>query len=154
MVVTNNNDAQRIPSRKALHCGKEGFAFYTTDFRDAILMRYSFKLPNLPIKCVCGFYFDIYYAMVCQRGGFVSCRHNDMRDNLCNILDDVCHDVIKEPPLQPLTRETFDLQSTNTSKTGRLDITARGFWSPSIPQRAFFNVRVFYQTPPAISRCL
>ena len=69
--------------------------------------------------------------------------------NLCSMLDDVCHDVTKEPPLQPLTGETFELRSTNISETARLDISARGFWSPHIPQRAFFDVRVFHPNAPS-----
>ena len=111
----------------ALPIDKEGFALHKSDFRDALLMRYSLQLPSLPIKCICGSYFDIDHAMVFKRGGFVSRRHNDIRDNLCSMLDDVCHDVTKEPPLQPLTGETFELRSTNISETARLDIRARGF---------------------------
>ena len=52
----------------------------------------------------------------------------------------VCRNVETEPLLQPLDNEVFNLQSTVTSREARLDIKARGFWTPGVT--AFFDVRV------------
>ena len=52
----------------------------------------------------------------------------------------VCRNGETEPLLQPLDNEVFNLQSTVTSREARLDIKARGFWTPGVT--AFFDVRV------------
>ena len=52
----------------------------------------------------------------------------------------MCKDVRVEPPLNPLSGEKIN-QTTNTKDDARLDIAARGFWTPG--QKAFYDVRVF-----------
>jgi hypothetical protein len=61
----------------------EGFSLNKTDFRDAILLRYNLPIANLPLTCVCGKSFNPDHSMMCKTGGFISARHNDIRDNLC-----------------------------------------------------------------------
>ena len=58
------------------------------------------RLPNL---CVCGKKFDVDHANNCGRGGFIIRRHNEIRDVVAELLDDVAYDVRIEPPLQALT---------------------------------------------------
>ncbi len=53
-------------------------------FHDAILMRYGFDLPRLPSTCVCGSPFNVGHALTCNVGGFISIRHNDIRDRTAN----------------------------------------------------------------------
>ena len=72
--------------------------------------------------------------------GFVTLRHNEMRDLTADLLSTVCKDVCKEPCLQ---------QSENGVEI-RVDVTARGFWQRM--QRAFVDVRVFYPFVPSY-RC-
>ena len=48
----------------------------------------------------------------------------------------------REPPLLPLSGETFDLRSVNTAAEARLDISARGIWNTV--DKTFFDVRVFH----------
>ena len=83
--------------------------------------------------------------MICEKGRFVSSRHNDIRDNLCSILDEVCSDVPWEPQLQPLTGEQFSIATAYTASTARLDISARQFWS-DVPQKAFLTYGSFIPT--------
>ena len=54
-------------------------------------------------------------------------RHNEIRDVTAKLLTEVCHNVTIEPPLQPLSGETFTYRSTLVSTDARLDIKARGF---------------------------
>ena len=84
---------------------------------------------TFPVQCVCDKQFNEDHYMICKKGGFVSSRHNDIHDNICNILDEVCNDVTKEPALQPLTGEQLDLATAKIADSARLDISARRFWS-------------------------
>ena len=85
--------------------------------------------------------------MTCPKGGFPTIRHNEVRDITANLLTEVCHSVTTEPHLQPVDREVFHHQSANREDNTRVDISARGFWSPS--QVAFFDVRVFNPNAPS-----
>ena len=42
-----------------------------------------------------------------------------------------CPNVCIEPPLQPLTGESFPLRSTNTEECARLEFKAQNFWDKS-----------------------
>ena len=57
------------------------------------------------------------------------------------MMEEVCKDVQKEPKLNELTGETFNLKSTNIENDARLDISARSFWGRGT--KAFVDVRVF-----------
>ena len=50
--------------------------------------------------------------------------------------------VVIEPALLPITGETFERRSTITGNEARLDISARGVWSPM--DKTFFDIRVFH----------
>jgi len=109
------------------------------EFFDGVSLRYRWQIKYLATSCVCGSRFDIDHAMTCKKGGFISCRHNEIRDILAKLLDEVCRDVEIEPPLLPLTGETLNKTSNNTDEA-RLDFSARDFWNRG--ERAFFDVRV------------
>ena len=81
------------------------------------------------------------HALTCKKGGFISIRHNEVRDFTAEILSEICKDVAVEPLLTPLTGEKFTLKSANTDDHARLDVSARGVWIKG--NRAFFDVRVF-----------
>ena len=85
--------------------------------------------------------------MVCHMGGFPTIRYNEVRDMTASLLTEVCHNVATEPPLQPLSGESFNAQSANTDDNSRLDIRCRGFWNNHL--NAFFDVRVFYPNTPS-----
>lgn len=120
---------------------EHGFYLHKGEFRDALCLRYGWKPSNIP-QTYCGTCFTVDHAMICHMGGFPTIRHNEIRDITSSLLTEVCHNVATEPPLQPLTGETFDARSANTQDNARLDIRARGFWNTS--QDAFFDVWVFY----------
>ena len=89
------------------------------EFRDALKLRYNVPLQNLPTYCSCGERFNEVHAMSCKKGGFVSKKHDNIRDLLTIMLNKVCVDVQAEPHLIPVTNEQFRLRSANTSDEAR-----------------------------------
>ena len=68
----------------------------------------------MPLQCICGLPFGVDHAMQCKRGGYISHRHNEVRDITAHLLNEVCHDVQIEPQLLPLEGEAFQHLSANT----------------------------------------
>ena len=111
------------------------------EFWDLVKIRYGWLLSRLQSMCSCGTKYDLQQSLLRKIRGLVSLRHNHLRNITANLLDQICHDVRVEPPLQTLTGETFDSRSTNMRDEARLDINVRGFWTKH--QMALFYVRVF-----------
>ena len=86
----------------------------------------------LPSNCSCGQKFNIEHALTWSKGGFISLRHNELRDTTPELLNEVCKDVKTEPKMAELTGEKFKLRSTNTDNEARLDISCRGFWGEKV----------------------
>ena len=91
------------------------------------------------------------HTLNCMLGGYVTMRHNNIRDLEANLLKEVCKDVKVEPELLPLGNE--NTQSSNVANKARLDVSAVGLWSSM--ERTFLDVRVFHpnsasyvNTPP------
>ena len=120
---------------------QKGFYLTKREFWDSIHLRYGWPLPRLPSKCACGDSFNVSHALSCKKGGFVTQRHNELRDMTADLLSEVCHDVQIEPILNELTGETLSYRSANISPEARLDVSARSVWVRN--QRAFFDIRVF-----------
>ena len=78
--------------------------------------------------------------MSSKKGGFVTIKHNDLRDLTVNILHQVCNDVVTEPCLLPVTNENLHYRSAIRGDEVRLDIRERGFWPKG--HQAFMDVRV------------
>ena len=131
----------------ALPIQEQGFHLNKQEFRDALCLRYGWQLYNVPSHCVCGSSFSVDHAMICRHGGLTFIRHNELRDLTAGWLQEVCHDVAIEPPLQPLTGESITPASANRSEDARADVHARGFWGRR--QSAFFDVRVFHPNAPS-----
>ena len=104
---------------------EHGFYLHKGEFRDALSLRYGWKLSNTPQTCNCGVCFTVDHAVICHIGGFPTIRHNGIHDITASLLTEVCHSVATEPPLQPLTGETLSACSANTDNHARLDIRAR-----------------------------
>ena len=130
----------------ALLIRAKGFSLNKQEFTDALALRYSWIVKGLPEVCACGENFDERHAMSCQKGGFISIRHDEIRDITCSLLKEVCSDVTKEPLLQPLQGEKFNYKTANVEQEARVDISARGFWNRG--QNAFFDLRVFNPLAP------
>ena len=64
-------------------------------------------------------------------------RHNDIRYFTCELLSEV-YDVEKEPMLTPLTGESFNHLTTNTSNEVRCNMSARGLCNRG--QKAYVNI--------------
>ena len=111
------------------------FDLNKSKFRDAVKLRYDWEVPDMPSVCVCGDHFNVDHAMICERGGFVIQRHNELRDLEAEMLRMVCNGVETEPVLQDITGEELN-RGANTA----LDIVARGFWERQ--RSAFFDVRI------------
>ena len=122
---------------------EHGFCFdVKSDFHDHVHLRYCWPPDNLPPTCPCGANFTIDHAQICKLSGFIHMRHNDPTTFLAQCMKEVHQDVELEPPLQPLSGETFRHLTANTEPDARADIRVRGFWTNS--RNAFFDTRVFY----------
>ena len=87
----------------SLPLAEEGYELHKDLFWDLIRLRYGFQLRRVPTKCECGSSFDLQHALSCKKGGFVSLRHNDLRNSIASLLKNVCKDVTTEPLLSPLS---------------------------------------------------
>ena len=140
-----------------LPLAEHDFVVNKQEFKDAMSLRYGKPINGMPRYCSCGEANNLNHALICKRGGYVSIRHNQIRDLESSMLSEVCKDVKTEPPLIPLTNERFP-PSTNTSESARLDISARGVWNAM--DKSFFDIRVFHpgstsnstMTPPQMYR--
>ena len=119
----------------ALPLKKHSFLLDKQSFWDALYIRYSLPLKRLPSRCVCGAAFNINHALSCPKGGFISLRHNEVRDFTAELISEVCKDVRTEPVLQDITGEEFP-PSSITTDDARVDVAARGFWISSAVARS------------------
>ena len=118
----------------------QGFDLNKEEFRDSLRLRYNLQLKGLPNQCVCGDQFSVNHALNCKNGGFISARHDEVRNVLTSQLNKVCNDVQVEPHLIPVDNEHFHLRSAATGDEASLDIKAAGFWRRG--QNAFFDIRI------------
>ena len=112
------------------------FVLNKKEFRVAMNSRYGKDLKGFPSKCPYGQSFNMTHALNCKTGGFITFRHNRVRDFETQLLTEICNDVEIEPPLQRLEGEIINgLTGVNAIP----DVRARGFWREG--QNAFFDVR-------------
>ncbi len=117
-----------------------GFVLNKQEFRDALSLRYNWKISDIPKFCGCGTKNDIVHILSCKKGGYVSMRHNALRDSLANMMrEGGCRDVRTEPALLPVNPNNFT-QRCNAADGARLDISAQGI--QSMFERSYFDVRV------------
>ena len=115
-----------------------GYSLNKQEFRDAVCLRYGWKIKDTPTHCACGAKNSTNHTLICPKGGYVCLRHNALRNTEALLLEEVCNDVKKEPELLPVRNEQHS--SSNTSEKARLDISARGIFGPN--ERTFFDIRV------------
>ena len=84
--------------------------------------------------------------MICKLGGFITQRHNQLRDIESEFLIMVCSDVEIEPVLKDITGEHLN-RGFNKAQNARLDIHARGLWERH--RSTLFDVLVCH--PNAVS---
>ena len=56
-------------------------------------LRYGWPLPRLPTQCICGAQYDVQHAWSCEKGGFITLRHNHIRNLTAELLNQVTKDV-------------------------------------------------------------
>ena len=125
-----------------------GFCLHKGAFKDALALRYGWLPSNIPLHCVCGSSFTVEHVLSCPRGGFPIIRHNEIRDVTATMLTEVCHDVLVEPDLQPLSGEVLARASSIRTDGARLDIAVNGLWGGRF-ERSFLDVRVFNPHAPS-----
>jgi len=124
----------------ALPLQKFGYVLNKEEFRDSVCLRYSWWIPNTPIICGCGKDSDLDHLLSCKLGGYVIMRHNHIRDTEAKFLKEVCFDVKIEPTLQKVNDGDCLNPKTITSDQARLDVSARGLWTPL--DKTFLDIRV------------
>ena len=117
-----------------------GFVLNRQEFRDAICLRYGWKIPHTPSFCVCGKSNSVEHTLNCKWGGYVYMRHNNVRDLEALMLKEVCKDVRTEPELIPIG--DTEVQSSIKGDKARADVSAVGFWSPM--ERTFLDVQIIH----------
>ena len=109
-------------------------------------LRHGWQPPFLPTTCACGQSFKIYHALSCNKGGFPTTHHKEIRDLTADLLSEVCHDVSVEPQLQPLPSEILS-HSTPNKDQARMDVKTWGLWGPQ--QYAYFDVWICNSNAPS-----
>ena len=121
---------------------EHSFLLTKFEFHDALCLRYGWRPAFLPDFCPCEDHFSVDHLLSCPTGGFPTLKHNETRDIVANLLDNVCHDVQKKPILQKLTGELLPQKSNSTDDEDRLKLSASGFWDSRF-QKTYFDVRIF-----------
>ena len=103
-----------------------GFNLNKREFRDAVKLRYDWPVEDIPSTCACGEAFTVDHSMICKLGGFITQRHNELRDLEAEFPSMVSSDVEIEPVLQDISGEHLNRES-NKAQDATLDIHARGF---------------------------
>ena len=111
-------------------------------FWESIRFQFGWPIPDLMVSCSCGEGFNVQYTMPCKKGGFVTWRHNKVRDITAAILSDIHKDVKLQASLLTLNGEEQTISKTAKKiDEVQLDICARSFWVSG--QKVFFDVRLF-----------
>ena len=103
-----------------------GFTLNNEQFWESIHIRYGWEIKNVPTTCVCGSKFTIDHSMSCKKGGFITLRHNNIRDITAKKFGEICKDVAVEPVLLQLTGERMQKKSAKIGDEVRLDVRALG----------------------------
>ena len=107
-----------------------GFSLNKAEFRDAIMLRYGKELKGLPATYSCGQKYDTTHVLNCKKGGFVTIRHNNIRDYEANLLakihtDSTFSSFETEPSLQPVEGE---IVNGIPGDNARPSVRAGGVW--------------------------
>ena len=128
----------------ALPLRKRGYVLNKQEFRDALCLRYGWQIPNTPVHCGCGSDNSLDHILTCKKGGYVTLRHNVLRNTEARLLERVCHDVRVEPGLIPTAEE---LVAGTAADGARLDVSARGVWNHY--EKSFFDIKVTHPNAPS-----
>ena len=138
-VYTSLYTAATVQEKKALEMSREkgsyswlsalplqeiGYTLNKIEFQDALSLQFNWRIQTLPKVCNgCGRKNDTDHALSCKTGGYVSFRHDALRDVEADLMKEVCRDVRTEPHLQR-TRGDMLRSTSNTAEQARLDIVS------------------------------
>ena len=80
---------------------------------------------------------DTSHALNCKIGGFVTIRHNNIKDYEANLLAKIYTDIETETSLQPIERQ---IVNGIPGDNARLNVRARGVWRDC--QNMFFDIQI------------
>ena len=63
---------------------EEGHCLLKQEFWDLVKIRYGWSLSRLPNMCSCRAKYDLQYSLSCKKCGFVTLRHNHLRNSKSN----------------------------------------------------------------------
>ena len=112
-----------------------GLNLLKSDFWDVVRLRYGLPLKRLSGQCGCQKPYNVQHPISCKKGRFITLRHNQLRDNIAEMLEEVSSDVKVD---LALSREEI---KGSLSNKARSDISARTFWIRG--QRASIDITAF-----------
>ena len=121
-----------------------GYTLNKQEFRDSVCLRYGWNIPNTPSFCQCGSENNIDHALSCKKGGYVSMRHNRVRDLEATLMKEVCHNVQVEPELLPIDNDVP--RPGNSKQKARLDVAGVGVWGAY--EKTFLDIRIMHPNAP------
>ena len=93
----------------ALPIDEHGFFLHKGALCDALCLRYGWKPSNLPLHCACGSPLSVDHTMVCHKGGFLTLRHNEIRDLTADLLKEVCPNTCMPYSHSVVNHSSYDL---------------------------------------------
>ena len=81
----------------------------------AIKLCYNWPVEDIPSTCACREAFTVDHSMICKLQGFITQRHNKLRDLETEFLSMVCSDVKIEPVLQDISGKHLNRGSKKSS---------------------------------------
>ena len=124
-----------------------GYCLNKKDFRDSLLIRYGWPIPDIARHCACGEKNSIDHALSCKKGGYVSFRHTVLVETEAELLREAkCRNVYTEPALLHTSAELHP-KGTITADGARLDIVATGLFGRN--ERTFMDVRITHPNAPS-----
>ena len=118
-----------------------GYTLNKQEFRDSVCLWYGWNIPNTPRYCQCKAENDIDHVLNCKMGGYVSMRHNRVRDLEATLMKEVCHNVQTEPELLSITQDDPN-RSGNTAEKARCDVAGVGVWGAY--EKTFLDIRIMH----------
>ena len=124
-----------------------GYCLSKKDFRDSLLLRYNWPIPDVCKHCACGMSNSVNHALTCKKGGYVTFRHDILVETEAELLREAkCRNVYTEPSLLP-TCEQMHPKGTITADGARLDIVATGLYGKN--EKTFMDVRITHANAPS-----
>ena len=117
-LMPEQNRAVKKAHQVILLLEDHGFTLTKGEFRDPLALHCNKTLRSLPSNCPCGQKFNVTHVLNCKKGGFMTMRHNNIRDFEANLLRIVHNDIEVEPQLQQVDNEQFfirDMRVTNVN---------------------------------------